>query len=354
MPSIGRTTSPPRGKLRAVPSPSKKRSIPRTETAPPAKEAGSAEVPRQEEIDLNVAEHEAVPQAANAPGAERYVGPQAIKSGQPKQASLTVVKQPKPKATSSAAPPRKGTRSAPARVKAGKLADLLDLEVKLTPKQSEYVERILKSVEDRRLYANLDSLAEALDAADEAGRWKILQGVKRDLDIRIGHTEATRRGEYASKDIDPELYADEGVHQSESAHMVITEGAERVGALRGREFAEKKLGLRDTSWINPFEGRRSRFGLGFDDVMVDPKTGDLWILEYKGGTADLSPGQMSPKWVNDKIRQYRRLGGWEGQEWANRLETARKAKKLHGVLLKTEIIGRIAQPTVQVGQPWDY
>ena len=135
--------------------------------------------------------------------------------------------------------------------------------------------------------------------------------------------------------------------------MATKQGAHDVGTSFGRSYAESTLGLRDMNWVNPFEFRRSRFGQGFDDVMED-SAGNVWIVEYKGGTAGLEGDQMSLRWVTTRIARYRgKEGGELGKEWAMKLEDALRGGRLRGVALKTPIDGRTVGQTLEIGR-WDY
>jgi hypothetical protein len=180
----------------------------------------------------------------------------------------------------------------------------------------------------------------------------MLRSWQRDVQARALHSAETRRGAFFPDEHEPGFAADDGLDSIENEGMVTREGAERVGAIAGRDYAERKLKLREADWINPFESRRSRFGTGFDDVMIDGQ-GNYWIVEYKGGTARLEGDQMQPSWVRRKLRQYRKDGGPLGKLWADRLEAALKQGRLRGVALKTEIVGRTAQST-RVTRRWTY
>jgi len=108
--------------------------------------------------------------------------------------------------------------------------------------------------------------------------------------------------------------------------------AHDVGAQQGREAAFDH-GLVEAGWVNPLEDTGGRYGHGFDDVMLAPN-GDLVIVEYKGGSADLAPGQMEQAWVQDVIDRMREAGD---TIWADRLQNALDTGRLKGVAYKTPI-----------------
>lgn len=143
----------------------------------------------------------------------------------------------------------------------------------------------------------------------------------------------------------------EGTQQAIGHREARIQGAHDIGVSLGRARAEQ-LGLRDANWVNPFEFRRSRFGQGFDDVMQD-SSGNLWIVEYKGGASGLAPGQMSRDWVVSRIEGYREEGGRLGRFWAKKLEDALNNGRLRGIALSTPIVGTIPQPTRTIGT-WLY
>jgi len=142
----------------------------------------------------------------------------------------------------------------------------------------------------------------------------------------------------------------EGTQREIGAREAAVEGAHDIGVRHGREAAES-MGLRDANWVNPFE-YRGKYGQGFDDVMED-SAGNLWIVEYKGGTAELAPGQMSRSWIVSRIDRYRTQGGPLGEFWADRLEEALNNNQLRGVALSTPIHGTVPQPTAVIGT-WQY
>jgi hypothetical protein len=108
--------------------------------------------------------------------------------------------------------------------------------------------------------------------------------------------------------------------------------AHDVGVQQGREAAAD-LGLEPSDqWVNPLEDR-GPYGQGFDDVLVDAAGNDV-IAEYKGGQAELAPGQMERPWVQGVINRMRAAGD---TYWANRLQTALDNGTLRGVTFSTPI-----------------
>jgi hypothetical protein len=221
----------------------------------------------------------------------------------------------------------------------------------LTRQQADFLDRLLEDHEARGIpEPDMEAVQKELAQRDEAGRWQLLRSWRERLHLRVAHAEATRSGAFFPEEEDGAFDQGQGLHRVENRAMTTTEGAERVGALAGRDFAEKRLGLREAGWINPFEGNRSRFGTGFDDVMLD-KNGVYWIVEYKGGKAGLAGDQMENSWVLRKLKQYRAEGGDLGVYWAEELEDALANGRLRGVMLQTKIVGRTAQPT-EVVRTW--
>ncbi len=81
-----------------------------------------------------------------------------------------------------------------------------------------------------------------------------------------------------------------------------------AGVQLGRKFAEETLKLRPTNWVNPLE-HSGAFGKGFDDIMEDAQ-GNLWVVEYKGNSGTLAPGQMEPDWVEGNIALLKGKSPW--------------------------------------------
>ena len=81
--------------------------------------------------------------------------------------------------------------------------------------------------------------------------------------------------------------------------MPAPAGAYEAGkqAEQGRRRVGRRLGRDGLG--QPFRETEA-VGQGFDDIRVDAN-GDTWIVEYKGGTATLSDGQMGSAWVKGNI-----------------------------------------------------
>jgi hypothetical protein len=112
-----------------------------------------------------------------------------------------------------------------------------------------------------------------------------------------------------------------------------------IGVKHGKEMATKG-GLVDIKFDNPF-AETGAFGQGFDDIMVrggDLDTGIVHVVEYKGGSADLSPGQMSLAWVLGNIRRLYYAGrGATDQHIALKLAKALREGRLEGTIFRTPV-----------------
>ena len=122
--------------------------------------------------------------------------------------------------------------------------------------------------------------------------------------------------------------------------------AHDAGSQLGRQHAEQHLKLVDEfGWDNPFD-HHGRYGQGFDDILVG-RRGQIWIVEYKGGEATLSRGQMERAWVQgniDRLVQGRGLRPEFAadavsrryyQEMGEYLQRALDNGELHGVTIST-------------------
>lgn len=123
--------------------------------------------------------------------------------------------------------------------------------------------------------------------------------------------------------------------------------AARVGVERGSAQAATD-GLTHSHFANPFETHGSH-GQGFDDIRWgDNRT--IWVVEYKGGTADLEGDQMRMDWI---IRNIRRLHGHpDGRVWANRLAEALRDGRLRGRVYRTPF--EPPQITTRLYPDWVY
>lgn len=365
LPGMQERASPPRGKLRAV-----RTDEPIPTPTPPSSEPQQAAVPLEHEMDVAVAAQQPVAKASGAPNAEYNMRPQAVKAnkgsgaGQGKPATVVSIQPQAGSAPRVKAAP--GTTSRPGAVQElvapatkggqdtkvagsatphpGTIGDIRS-SLRTSPlnsAQRRYMESLLRQIEDHDLPISADWI-DTLKATDEAGRWKILRSLDKSIETRIFVAAETRADSFFSDTGDLEFS-----HRVENARMALNEGAERVGTLHGRDYAEKKLKLREAGWTNPFEFDRSHFGTGFDDVMLGPN-GETWIVEYKGGNATLSEDQKNfGEWINSRIKKYKEKGGPIGTYWAKKLETARDSGKLRGVVLSTPIVDRTPEPTVVI------
>jgi hypothetical protein len=121
-----------------------------------------------------------------------------------------------------------------------------------------------------------------------------------------------------------------GLPESGTRTVDAIEQAYEIGVGEGRSFLEGRGWTQWGHWVNPFEFN-GRYGQGLDDVFVD-NAGRLWIVEYKGGTAELSPGQMSRDWVRRQIQRLRDAGY---DFAAEPLQAALDAGTLRGVVVST-------------------
>ncbi|MDQ4136266.1 MAG: hypothetical protein M3158_08795, partial [Pseudomonadota bacterium] len=208
-----------------------------------------------------------------------------------------------------------------------------------------------------RLDRLLSRLAET-GGYDQAALKKYLYDRRADLDKAISQIEGVHTG----KDLDTWLdFYNRGREVKKlppkgdpKLLMEQRDRAHDVGVDRGRAKA-KADGLDPIAFKNPFE-RQGRYGQGFDDVMKkgpSQDTGEIWIVEYKGGDARLSTGQMELDWVIGNIRRLYLEGGPDGQQWARTLTKALREGRLRGVAYSTPLIGNAPQTTVQVGA-WTY
>jgi hypothetical protein len=126
------------------------------------------------------------------------------------------------------------------------------------------------------------------------------------------------------------------------------------GVDRGRAQAQTD-GHSSAGFTNPFE-RHGRYGQGFDDVMkkgANVDVGDVFIVEYKGGDAVLSKGQMELDWIIGNIRRLYTQGGPAGQQWARTLAKALREGRLKGVAYSTPVVNGSPQATKNIGS-WSY
>jgi len=132
-----------------------------------------------------------------------------------------------------------------------------------------------------------------------------------------------------------------------------TQRAHDHGVKFGKEQAAKE-NLRDVGFKNPFE-KTGAFGQGFDDIRkqggLDTQldNGDVYIVEYKGGEASLSPAQGELDWVVKNIQRLYHEGGSEGRAYAQQLARALREGRLKGVAYSTPL----TDVTLTI-KTWDY
>ncbi len=129
--------------------------------------------------------------------------------------------------------------------------------------------------------------------------------------------------------------------------------AHDVGVERGRARG-KADGLEGVGFANPIKD--GSHGQGLDDVMrkgPNLDTGEVYVVEYKGGTSKLAKGQMELDWIVGNIRRLYTQGGLDGQQWARSLAKALSEGRLRGVAYSTPLVGNAPQPTKTV-KTWTY
>jgi hypothetical protein len=141
------------------------------------------------------------------------------------------------------------------------------------------------------------------------------------------HAAMRERAGVAPEELVPDV---RGLPESGVRTVGAVEQSYEIGVAEGRRLLEGRGWGQWDQWINPFEFN-GRYGQGLDDVFVDD-VGRLWVVEYKGGTAELSPGQMSLDWVQRNIRRLRAAGY---DHAADPLQAALDAGTLRGVVVYT-------------------
>lgn len=108
--------------------------------------------------------------------------------------------------------------------------------------------------------------------------------------------------------------------------------AEQIGEM-GAAIVARKLGMRPTNFKAGYHG--------MDDIYE--LNGKLVIVEAKGGTSRLAEGQMSQKWMRDKIQELKD----KGDPWGKRLEDAFENNQIQGMVVTTKINGNnvVQEPT---------
>ncbi|MCH9022267.1 MAG: hypothetical protein IID32_05850, partial [Planctomycetes bacterium] len=88
-------------------------------------------------------------------------------------------------------------------------------------------------------------------------------------------------------------------------------------------------------------------GHGIDQVMF--KNNKWLIVEAKGGVSELASGQMSRRWIRDKIKLIDASDRW----LANELKSARRDGRLKGMVVRTAVKGNNAFTPRYVMKNWD-
>ncbi|HZF07459.1 MAG TPA: hypothetical protein VFE33_01590 [Thermoanaerobaculia bacterium] len=120
------------------------------------------------------------------------------------------------------------------------------------------------------------------------------------------------------------------------------------------ELQAQSEGMVDVGFENPIQ--IGGFDQGFDDVLhkgASLDLGDVYVVEYKGGTAGLKPGQMEYEWVVGNIQRLYAEGGARGQDWARVLAKALREGRLRGIAYSTKISAGSPLPTTTIGT-WSY
>jgi hypothetical protein len=121
----------------------------------------------------------------------------------------------------------------------------------------------------------------------------------------------------------------------------------RTAYLAGEQLGREDLlaqGYKDAGWLNPFADRGA-YGQGFDDVLAHPTLPDNYVIvDYKGGTGALAPGQMGPYWVRGNIELLRTDAAWS--PWGATLQEALDSGQLHGIVVSTPTVNGTAGATV--------
>ncbi len=120
------------------------------------------------------------------------------------------------------------------------------------------------------------------------------------------------------------------------------------------EIQAKADGLVDVGFDNPI--KIGGYDQGLDDVMHKGPSldlGEVYIVEYKGGSSKLAPGQMGFDWVVVNIRRLYNEGGPTGQAWARILAKALREGRLKGIAYSTPLSAGSPLPTATIGT-WTY
>jgi hypothetical protein len=217
----------------------------------------------------------------------------------------------------------------------------------IKPEQVARLDRLLSRLKETGTY-NEAALKEYLyNRRDDLSRAiSQIEGTKNAGDLNAWLEFYNTRGEKDIKKLPAQGSPAELLAQRDRAHD--------FGVERGRAQASTD-GMSQVGFDNPFE-RYGRYGQGFDDVMKKGPSldkGDVYIVEYKGGDAVLSKGQMELDWVLGNIRRLYTEGGPAGRQWARTLAKALREGRLKGVAYSTPVVDGSPQPTVTIKE-WAY
>jgi hypothetical protein len=171
--------------------------------------------------------------------------------------------------------------------------------------------------------------------AGEPEKSKLREALARDYQSLFERCERKPTlAEQVQEDLDEAMNLASGEKQpyrGKGAKQAAKNTAADVGEWGGRMRAEKD-GLTHI-FDNPLGMSRNQRGV--DSIFRDG-SGNIWIIEYKGGEARLKPNQMSNDWVNRKIAEMiERLGPDEPN--AKMLRDALASGRLKGRTYFTEI-----------------
>ena len=206
----------------------------------------------------------------------------------------------------------------------------------------------------KRLEGLLEKVKKTGNYSEDAVR-EFLYNRRGELDKAIGEiemmasTKRLREGS-AAKDLDAWLaYRNSNGAITQGVDPALIQAqknlAHDVGVEAGRAMAGQE-GLTISKFESPF--RMGSHGQGIDDIAIKGANWDkdlIYIIEHKGGSAKLSPGQMDLDWVVGNIQRLYREGGPEGRMWAQRLAKALEDGRLGGKVYSTTVVNKAAAAT---------
>jgi hypothetical protein len=162
----------------------------------------------------------------------------------------------------------------------------------------------------------------------------------------------------ASKDLNAWLdFRNSGGKITQGVDPALIQAQKNLAHDIGVEAGRKQVGL-DGLVLSDFDTpfKSGSHGQGFDDIAIQGKNWDkdvIYIIEHKGGEADLAPGQMETDWVVGNIQRLYREGGAEGKMWAQRLAKAMEEGRLRGRAYSTPVVSGAAGGTSTI-KSWAY